>query len=59
MVAYIEAEWRHMNAEEHQIFPVAERDLQADDWAAIDAAFPPMIPLQRPAGVRRAALLRS
>lgn len=39
VVAYIEAEWRHMNAEEHEIFPLAERDLQADDWAAIDAAF--------------------
>ena len=39
VVGYIEAEWRHMNAEEHEIFPLAERDLQADDWAAIDAAF--------------------
>ena len=39
VVEYIDAEWRHMNAEEHEIFPLAERDLQADDWAAIDAAF--------------------
>ena len=39
VIEYIDAEWRHMNAEEHEIFPLAERDLQADDWAAIDAAF--------------------
>ena len=39
VVGYIEAEWRHMNAEEHEIFPLAERDLQAADRAAIDAAF--------------------
>jgi branched-chain amino acid transport system ATP-binding protein len=57
VVEYIDAEWRHMNAEEHEIFPLAERDLQADDWAAIDAAFLANDnPWSGPAGVRAALL---
>lgn len=36
---YLEQEWRHMNAEENQIFPLARKHLTAEDWAEIDAAF--------------------
>jgi branched-chain amino acid transport system ATP-binding protein len=36
---YVEAEWKHMNREEHEIFPLAEKHLTAGDWAVIDAAF--------------------
>lgn len=36
---YVEAEWKHMNTEEHEIFPLAEKHLTAEDWAVIDAAF--------------------
>lgn len=36
---YLEQEWRHMNAEESQIFPLARKHLTAEDWAEIDAAF--------------------
>lgn len=36
---YIEAEWKHMNREEHEVFPLAEKHLTEEDWAAIDAAF--------------------
>jgi len=36
---YVEAEWKHMNREEHEIFALAEKHLTDEDWAAIDAAF--------------------
>lgn len=36
---YMEQEWRHMNREEHEIFPLARAHLTAEDWAEIDAAF--------------------
>lgn len=36
---YVEAEWKHMNTEEHEIFPLAEKHLTDEDWAVIDAAF--------------------
>lgn len=36
---YVDAEWKHMNTEEHEIFPLAEKHLTGEDWAAIDAAF--------------------
>ncbi|ATE61419.1 hemerythrin domain-containing protein [Thauera sinica] len=36
---YVEAEWKHMNKEEHEVFPLAEKHLTGEDWAAIDAAF--------------------
>mgnify|MGYP000899716316 CR=1 FL=1 len=39
LVHYIEQEWKHMNTEEKQIFPLARTHLTAEDWAAIDAAF--------------------
>ncbi len=39
VLRYIEEEWKHMNAEEHDIFPLAETHLQDEDWAAIEAAF--------------------
>lgn len=31
--------WDHMRKEEEQVFPLAERVLTAEDWAAIDRAF--------------------
>lgn len=37
--SYMEHEWRHMNREEHEIFPLARAHLTAQDWAEIDAAF--------------------
>ena len=39
LVHYIEQEWKHMNTEEKQIFPLARTHLTVEDWAAIDAAF--------------------
>lgn len=36
---YIDREWKHMNTEEKQVFPLARQHLSAEDWAAIDAAF--------------------
>jgi hemerythrin-like domain-containing protein len=36
---YVEAEWKHMNTEEHEVFPLAEKHLTDEDWAVIDAAF--------------------
>ncbi|KAI5915444.1 hemerythrin domain-containing protein [Thauera sp. 2A1] len=36
---YVEAEWKHMNREEHEVFPLAEKHLADEDWTAIDAAF--------------------
>lgn len=39
LTIYLEQEWRHMNTEEHKIFPLAKAYLTAEDWAEIDAAF--------------------
>lgn len=36
---YIEQEWKHMNTEEREVFPLAKAHLTAEDWAEIDAAF--------------------
>ncbi|HRP22577.1 hemerythrin domain-containing protein [Thauera sp.] len=36
---YIEQEWRHMNTEERELFPLAKAHLTVEDWAEIDAAF--------------------
>ncbi len=36
---YVEQEWKHMNAEERELFPLAKASLTAEDWAEIDAAF--------------------
>jgi hemerythrin-like domain-containing protein len=37
--AYAEFHWKHMGREEKEVFPLAEKHLTEDDWAAIDAAF--------------------
>lgn len=37
--AYAEFHWKHMRKEEEQLMPLAERELDAADWKAIDAAF--------------------
>jgi nucleotide-binding universal stress UspA family protein/hemerythrin-like domain-containing protein len=37
--AFVQAQWRHMAAEEQVVLPTAVQHLQADDWAAIAAAF--------------------
>ena len=37
--AYAEFHWAHMRCEEHELLPLAERSLHAEDWAAIEAAF--------------------
>jgi len=37
--AYADFHWKHMRKEETQLLPLAERDLAAEDWLAIDAAF--------------------
>jgi hemerythrin-like domain-containing protein len=37
--AYLDQEWRHMNTEEKQVFPLAQAHLTAEDWQAIDAVF--------------------
>ena len=39
LLHYIDQEWKHMNTEEKQIFPLARQHLTAADWAEIDAAF--------------------
>lgn len=36
---YAELEWAHLQTEEEQLLPVAERVLTAEDWTEIDAAF--------------------
>lgn len=36
---YLDQEWRHMNTEEKQVFPLAQSHLTADDWREIDAVF--------------------
>jgi hemerythrin-like domain-containing protein len=36
---YAEFHWQHMRKEEHELLPLAERVLSADDWRAIDRAF--------------------
>jgi hemerythrin-like domain-containing protein len=37
--AYLAFYFQHMRTEETELFPLAERLLDADDWAALDAAF--------------------
>ncbi len=37
--AYAEFHWEHMRSEEHELLPLAERALTAQDWEAIGAAF--------------------
>lgn len=37
--AYVDAYLRHMQLEEREVLPLAERLLSEDDWRAIDAAF--------------------
>ncbi len=39
LTTYLDQEWRHMNTEEHEVFPLARKHLTAEDWAEIDAAF--------------------
>ena len=39
LTTYIDQEWKHMNTEEHEVFPLAREYLTAEDWAVIDAAF--------------------
>lgn len=36
---YVAGYLRHMEVEEREVLPFAERELDASDWAAIDAAF--------------------
>lgn len=36
---YAELEWAHLQTEEEQLLPIAERVLTAEDWREIDAAF--------------------
>ena len=37
--AYARFHWDHMRKEEHDLLPIAERHLTAEDWQAIDDAF--------------------
>ena len=37
--AYAKFHWDHMRKEEKQLIPLAQRHLQAQDWAAIESAF--------------------
>jgi hemerythrin-like domain-containing protein len=37
--AYAEFQWKHMRKEEEQLLPLAERYLEAGDWAEIQRAF--------------------
>lgn len=37
--AYADFTWRHMRAEEHELFPIAQAHLTGADWAAIAQAF--------------------
>lgn len=37
--AYAQFQWIHMQAEENEVLPLAEKHLTASDWEAIDAAF--------------------
>ena len=36
---YSDFHWQHMRKEEHELLPLAERVLSAEDWRAIDRAF--------------------
>ncbi len=36
---YLAFNWAHMRTEEEDLLPIAQRALDADDWAAIEAAF--------------------
>ena len=37
--AYAQFHWEHMDKEEKQLLPMAERALSAEDWGVIDGAF--------------------
>lgn len=37
--AYVEFHWQHMNKEEKELIPLAQRSLTAGDWDAIESAF--------------------
>jgi hemerythrin-like domain-containing protein len=37
--AYADFHWKHMRKEEHELLPLADRHLSAEDWRAIDSAF--------------------
>jgi hemerythrin-like domain-containing protein len=37
--AYAAFHWKHMRKEEHELLPLAERVLTAEDWRAIERAF--------------------
>jgi hemerythrin-like domain-containing protein len=37
--AYAQFHWNHMRREEHDLIPRAEKALNAEDWAAIEAGF--------------------
>lgn len=39
LAAYADFQWKHMRMEEEIILPLAERDLTAEDWQHVDAAF--------------------
>lgn len=36
---YSDFHWKHMRKEEHELLPLAEKHLSADDWRAIERAF--------------------
>lgn len=36
---YADFHWKHMRKEEHELLPLAEKYLSAEDWRAIDEAF--------------------
>ena len=37
--SFVEGYWEHMRKEEEQVFPLAEKLLDAEDWESIDRAF--------------------
>ncbi len=36
---YLDFSWQHLNMEEGELLPLARKELTAEDWQAIDAAF--------------------
>lgn len=36
---YVEFHWSHMRREEHELLPLVEQHLTAEDWSEVDAAF--------------------
>ncbi|MBI5899747.1 MAG: hemerythrin domain-containing protein [Rhodocyclales bacterium] len=39
VLEYLAFSWKHLNMEEGELLPLARKNLTADDWTAIDAAF--------------------